>query len=62
MELNDALKLVLELAEDGQVAHDLHVFTDPHLEETQKEQVAAIERVGEFLQYRRECFHAVRGR
>lgn len=61
MELNQALELVLELA-DANTIDDFTVGNDPHLEETQKEQEAAIERVGEFLQYRRECFYAVRGR
>ena len=60
MELNEALELVLELA-DANTLDDCIVGNDPHLEETQKEQDAAIERVGKFLQHRRECFYAVRG-
>ena len=61
MELNDALELVLELA-GANTIDDFTVGNDPHLEETQKEQDAAIERVGKFLQHRSECFYAVRGR
>lgn len=61
MELNEALGLVLELA-DANTLDDFTVGNDPHLEEMQKEQVAAIERVGKFLQHRHECFDAVRGR
>ena len=53
MELNEALELVLELA-DANTLDDCIV--------SKKEQVAAIERVGKFLQHRRECFYAVRGR
>ena len=60
MVLYQALELVLELAEDGHNAFS--TSTEPHLEETQKEQEAAIERVGKFLQHRRECFYTVRGR
>jgi len=51
MELNQAFELVLELA-DANTIDDFTVGNDPHLEEMQKEQDAAIERVGEFLQYR----------
>ena len=61
MELNEALELVLELA-DANTLDDCIVGNDPHLEEMQKEQDVAIERVGKFLQHRRECFDAVRGR
>jgi len=52
MELNEALELVLELA-DANTLDDFTVGLDPHLEETQKEQDAAITRVSKFLQYRR---------
>ena len=45
MELNEALELVLELA-DANTIDDFTVGNDPHLEEMQKEQDAAIERVG----------------